>query len=187
MGKQFQNKLVICVLVIGILVFGVVVYLSRTKDVIIKTLYSDLDFDGEDELIEQRDATISIYRKNQDEYNLVWESNPEWNVNDFLVGDINQDGRDELLILLWREGNYGQHKPIWFTEEDDAYTQHIYIYHFEEEDSLSPVWMSSGLRPEVKSWSMNEDNTIRIITVNDEDTTWRYAILGQGFGLERIK
>ncbi len=152
-----------------------------------KTVSVDLDRDGNEEEIVQNGTNLTLYRTMHSEREEIYAFSSDWDIQDFLIGDINGDETDELLVLLWREGNYGQYRPFWEEEEDTAYTQHIYIYQLQEGNALKTLWMSSGLKPEVDTWQMNEEGTIQILTTEGEDTTWRYSPVGQGFGLERIQ
>lgn len=108
-------------------------------------------------------------------------SEPGWRVNDFLVGDLDRDGREELVLLVWRRGHYGPSHPFWVSRNEYAYSQHIFIYR-QEEGKVQPVWMSSSLDPRVKSWSMTEQGCLRILTPSGEDTLWGWG----SWGLERL-
>ena len=84
-------------------------------------------------------------------------------------------------MLVWKRGSYGDYTPFW-DENDNGFSQHIFIFQWIDERP-DPIWMSSTLRPQVDSWELTDENTIRIITDSGEDTRW---IWGQ-WGLERIK
>lgn len=108
-------------------------------------------------------------------------SEPGWRVRDFLIGDLDRDGTDELLLLVWRRGHYGPSHPFWVDQNDYAYSQHIFIY--EQKDSgAEPVWMSSALSPRVRCWSMTEEGRLHILTPAGEDTLWGW----NSWGLERL-
>ena len=105
-------------------------------------------------------------------------SDPGWRVWDFLVGDLDRDGAEELLLLVWRRGHYGPSHPFWVKQNDYAYSQHIFIYKKQSDGEVQPVWMSSALTPQVRAWSMTGDGTLRILTPSGEDTLWGWGAWG---------
>jgi predicted DNA binding protein len=143
-----------------------------------KVLYCDMDGDGVCEIITQKLRSVTIEMNGE----VCWKSDMEWKCDDFLVADIDGDGANEFLVLLWKKGSFGEHTPFW-KENDDEISQHIFIYEWSEEKGrIAPVWMSSKLIPEISSWDINEDNQIHIITMSGEDTLWIWG----SWGLERI-
>lgn len=150
-----------------------ILYVGHTKSSQI-----DLNNDGINDTIKLKNHTISIEINNE----IIWTSDHDWRVTDYITGDINHDGKEELLILLWKKGSYGEHLPIWEKENDNKKSQHIFIYEWQD-SSINSIWMSSKLRPEIKRWEMLEDNQIHIITRKNEDTIWRWNY----FGLERCQ
>ncbi len=108
-------------------------------------------------------------------------SEPGWRVRGFLTGDLDADGADELALLVWRRGFYGPSRPFWQTGRDTRYSQHIFLYRWQD-GGVRPFWMSSGLNPEVASWSMTGDGCLAIRTTGGEDTLWGW----RGWGLERL-
>lgn len=181
MDKRIQGKNILIILGCAVIIMGSVIlflcagYLGDKRGQ--KTIFCDINQDGTDEKITLCDQKITI----TEDDNLLWESQEEWEVTDFLISDINKDGWEEILILLWKQGNYGEYTPFW-EENDDEFSQHIFIYQWKEQ-RLKPLWMSSGLKPRIKEWSMMEDGRIHIITDKDEDTMWIWG----NWGLERVK
>lgn len=111
----------------------------------------------------------------------AFASEPGWRVQDFLVGDLDQDAEAELLLLVWRRGHYGPSHPFWVSRNDYAYSQHIFIYK-QEQGTVQPVWMSSSLNPRVRSWSMTGEGNLQILTPAGEDTLWGWG----SWGIERL-
>ncbi len=38
---------------------------------------------------------------------MIWESPAEWRIEQFLLADADNDGREELLMLLWKTAAMG--------------------------------------------------------------------------------
>lgn len=114
------------------------------------------------------------------EQGILWQSEPGWRVQDYAVGDLDGDGGEDLLLLVWRRGSYGPFRPFWVERNHtETFTQHIFIYHWDEERStVEPIWMSSRLAPEVKRWSMTPEGDLRILTPAGEDTLWGWRTWG---------
>ncbi|MBQ9360184.1 MAG: hypothetical protein IJT96_04030 [Lachnospiraceae bacterium] len=51
-----------------------------------------------------------------------------WLVQDSLNFDINGDGIDEWILLVWKRGSYGPHRPSWVKHDEIVFSQHIFIY-----------------------------------------------------------
>lgn len=111
----------------------------------------------------------------------AFASEPGWRVQDFLVGDLDRDGAAELLLLLWRRGHYGPSRPFWVSQNDYAYSQHLFIYK-QKGNTVQPVWMSSSLNPRIRSWSMTGQGNLEILTSAGEDTLWGWG----SWGIERL-
>ena len=65
-----------------------------------------------------------------------------------LTADLNGDGTDELILIVWKYGSYGKHRPSWVEKDDAGLTQHVFIYQKKRDEKWHPIWMSSqtGLR-----------------------------------------
>lgn len=106
-----------------------------------------------------------------------WQSEPGWHVQDFLTGDLDRDGSTELLLLVWRRGNYGSSKPFWVKQNDTRWSQHIFIYD-QQNGQFTPQWMSSQLRPQVARWQLYEKNQLFILTPDGTETLWQWGQWG---------
>lgn len=104
---------------------------------------------------------------------VIWQSDPGWHVQDFLTCDIDRDDHTELLLLVWRRGNYGPSKPFWVKRNDTSWSQHIFI--FDRQDGIFvPQWMSSQLRPKVACWSIQGNDQLFILTPDGTETLWQW-------------
>ena len=90
---------------------------------------------------------------------IIWTSPKDVKVQNALSGDIDQDGQDELVLLCWRKGHYGDVKPIWVTKDTDDWVQHIFVYEYLEED-VKAKWMSSYIGKDILDITTKETGTI---------------------------
>ena len=170
--QQLVIGFVICVIFAVMLVglFG-----SRTGQ---KTLTMDVDGDGCEEVVTKKLGTVTV-RKDGD---IIWKSDRKWKCDDFLVADIDRDGYNELMVLLWKQGSFGEHLPFWM-EQDIEISQHIFIFSWDErQDRMVPIWMSSRLSPEIRDWNIEKECFIHILSTDGEDMLWMW----KNWGLVRI-
>ena len=64
----------------------------------------------------------------------VWTSPEGAKVQDVLSWDIDNDGEDELILLCWKIGRYGAHRPFWIEKDERKWSQHIFVYEYAGED-----------------------------------------------------
>ncbi len=100
----------------------------------------DLDRDGNPEVYILRDGKLKVTENSR----LIWQSQDDWWVDDFFLGDSDNDGKPELNLLVWKSGSFGPHKPFWVTKEDFSVKNHLFIYKLVE-GAFKPVWQSSNL------------------------------------------
>jgi hypothetical protein len=102
---------------------------------------------------------------------LLWQSPEEWWIDDFFLGDITNDGRQNLCLSVWKEGSYGPYRPFWVEANDSLVRNHLFLYQMEateentsEKPSLKAVWQSSHLaRPNHRPLSPKLMETVRTI------------------------
>ena len=111
-----------------------------------------------------------------------WSPGETVRVQDALIGDIDGDGADELVLLCWRIGSYGAHRPFWVKANDRAWGQHIFIYDLEP-DGPRPIWMSSSLGFAVASWSLVRGRYLALRSPGGEESLWGWL----GWGLEKLE
>ena len=88
---------------------------------------------------------------------VLWRSPPEYRVDSFVLGDVDNDGRDNLVISLWKEGSFGEIRPFWHTGEDAGYKNHLFVYALQG-DTFKSVWCSSALDRPILSFAIRDVN-----------------------------
>lgn len=123
----------ICLIIMALVCTGAVLY-------IIINSQSDLPEWAEWENVRLVDSSgqyeISLNRKSVNityDNNIIWTSPDDVKVQQVLSCDIDNDSEDELILLCWKKGHFGSHKPFWLAEEsveDDEWSQHIFVYEY---------------------------------------------------------
>ena len=133
--------------------------------------------------IQLKDRHLSIYDNENDDRS-VWRSKDDMAIQSVIIKDIDRDGMEELIMLVWKHGSYGEHRPFWVKNNDIALKQHIFIYKYDRsrEMRLRPVWMSSQLEYEVLSIASGEADTLIVTDRLNRSRVWRW----EGFGLKLL-
>lgn len=105
---------------------------------------------------------------------LLWESDEGWLVSDYLIGDIDHDDEDELTLLVWKVGSYGEYKPIWVEEDEKKWSEHIFIYDYDvrEDTRIFPLWMSSKMGIEARYISLDNEEKLHITIPEGKEAVW---------------
>ncbi len=82
------------------------------------------------------------------EGSLIWTSSQGVKVQDVLSADIDNDQDEELLLLCWKRGRYGKHRPFWVEEDEKGWSQHLFVYEYSKGE-IRPKWMSSYIGEDV--------------------------------------
>ncbi len=126
--------------------------------------------------IEQNGRRVTVYQIGKK----LWELPKENAAQDFVYEDIDHDGARELLILCWKRGRFGKHRPTWVKHDEIGFSQHIYIYEVEG-DHVRPKWMASDIGADAKAIAFHDG--MLVITETDGDVTkWRW----NSWGLEKM-
>lgn len=141
-----------------------------------RTLSCDLDADGFPEELTLAGQRVLV---RDADGRLLYESDGAWRVSDALVTDVTRDGRPELVMLLWRRGNYGNSRPFWESGIDPRMTQHVYVMGLEG-DAMQPVWMGHELGEGLKVSQMKatEDGLLELTTTDGQTSTWEWDYFG---------
>lgn len=136
----------------------------------------DLDQDGQLERYVLKDKQLIVTQEEQE----IWRSSADWQVIVFVLADATNDGRDDLLLVVWKAGSFGRDKPFWVTEDDPRRSNHLFVLNLIQ-GKMKPVWFSSALdRPiqalEVKDLDQDGKNEL----VVQEERTWWDRIRDRG-------
>lgn len=110
----------------------------------------------------------------------VWSLEKKVKAQDFLYEDIDHDGRKDVIILCWKRGKYGKHRPSWVKHDELNWSQHIFIYRIDDKKVI-PRWMASDTGVSVASWEYKDD----MLFITDTDgvvTKWKWI----HWGLEKM-
>jgi poly-gamma-glutamate capsule biosynthesis protein CapA/YwtB (metallophosphatase superfamily) len=105
-----------------------------------KNLQFDLDQDGRNEDYSLQDGRLRVATGAQ----TIWESQDDWWVDDFFLGDADNDGVFNLNLLVWKSGSFGRHKPFWIDRDDPSVKNHLFVFKLMA-GSFKAVWQSSNL------------------------------------------
>ena len=142
--------------------------------------FIDDEFDKALRKIELKDKKLFAYTDNDI---VIWKSNDSYKVQDFLWCDIDRDDENELVMLTWKSGRYGNFLPFWIKENDMSFDQHIFIYKFKNR-TFKSIWKSSYIEADVKDLFFDDVNKI-LTLVDTTDYKARFAWFS--FGLTSIK
>lgn len=88
--------------------------------------------------------TVFIRQENE----VIWTSPEGVKVQEVLSCDIDNDSEEELILLCWKKGRYGRHRPFWVEEDEKGWSQHIFVYEYDQ-GKVRPKWMSSYIGQDV--------------------------------------
>ena len=139
------------------------------------SLWQDKAFTFQDMQARLSDRRATLYRNNT----RVWETKWDWSVENACHADLDGDGNEELLLLVWKRGSYGDHRPFWVKHNDHDLKQHIFIYSVDEskESGIRAIWMSSAL-PYIKSMQTDIKGDVLITDATGTVNLWRWEDFG---------
>jgi len=122
---------------------------------------ADLDRDGITEEYILDDDRLTVREEGQ----LLWQSPPDWHIENVVLGDANNDGVDNIVMTLWKTGSFGPVKPFWYPNEDVSYKNHLFVYQLKDK-GMKQVWCSSDLDHPIVSFTirdMDKDNLMELV------------------------
>lgn len=113
------------------------------------------------------------------------KSKSEQMVQDCIYADIDRDGKEDKIVLLWKRGRFGKHRPFWIKEDETDLSQHIFIYDVLEGGELKQKWFASDIGREVRRMKIigPDRDTLLLEDVDGNNTLWRW----QSFGLKNVQ
>lgn len=106
-----------------------------------KTFSGDLNADGVVEQFVLRDGVVKV---SDDNGKAIWQSDADWWIDDALLADADNNGIPDLVLSVWKSGNYGKDKPSWVTANDPAIRNHLFLFDLKG-GKIQPIWQSSNL------------------------------------------
>lgn len=179
-GKKIRRLfLLIPVLMILTALFAYLQYEKKhfLPDFITWNSYSgSVDFNEESVFVKLKSKKLSILKDGE----LLYQTADDIYVSDAFFTDINHDSGKEIIMMVWKQGSYGDHKPFWIEKDTDEYTQHIFIYRWDSHrpDRLDPVWMSSDLGMNISKISIDDNECIHLTDCNGKETSWAWLHWG---------
>lgn len=164
---------------------SVIIILVCTGSIVYTSLYNTCSFPSwitwEKKQIQDRSAQYEIIIKDQTvsllHHNaLIWTSPASIKVQDAIFCDIDGNGEEELLLLCWKKGRYGQHKPFWVEEDETSWSQHIFLYTYSA-DEIRPKWMSSYIGQDVAAMRVVASR-LWLTAPDGENSTWKWDSWG---------
>ena len=99
---------------------------------------------------------------------VIWTSPKDIKVQDAMSCDIDGDGADELVLLCWKIGRFGTSKPFWVEEDEETWSQHIFVYSYGEE-GVRPKWMSSYIGVDAVAISATSGGGMQHLLLTEPD------------------
>lgn len=134
--------------------------------------------------VSYRDADLPEGSDSQDDAG-IWSPPKDVKVQKVLSFDVDNDLQEELVLLCWRIGRYGNARPFWVTENEQTWSQHIFVYEYAQGD-IRPKWMSSYIGRDIADISpyRRADSRSRLLLTDSEGevTVWLWD--SWGFTLE---
>ncbi len=100
----------------------------------------DIDGDLIEETYALENGQLTITRN----LKILWQSQSDWWIDDFVIADSNNDGVPDINLSVWRPGNFGTSKPFWIKENDMSIKNHFFVFDLVG-DKMKPIWQSSNL------------------------------------------
>lgn len=121
------------------------------------------DASGQYEVVLKRRTVKVVY-----DNSVIWTSPKDIQVQDAISCDIDGDGTDELVLLCWKIGRFGASRPFWVEEDEDTWSQHIFVYSYGE-DGVKPKWMSSYIGVDVVEISVTDHGGWQPLLLTEPD------------------
>ncbi len=161
------------------------------------------DFNGQKLRFELEESKLSILMVGEDSVSgdqtvgrlpdrEIWSSPQEYQISSWFCADVDNDQVEDLGLILWKTGYYGDDLPNFVNENIEDYGQHLFLYNLEVgEDSVSgdqtvsrlpeltPKWHSSTLSAPIQSLvvhDLNQDGFQELIMIEEAEDQNQLAI-----------
>ena len=103
--------------------------------------------------------------------NVIWTSPLNIKVQSAAFADIDKDGNDELILLCWKVGRFGENRPFWIKKDEKQWSQHIFIYSLNA-GKIKPKWMSSYIGQDVSAMTVTDRLLLTDLSGNTSCWIW---------------
>jgi len=121
---------------------------------------TDLDGDGLPERLELQGHELRLYSKSHE----VWRSDPAWDITQAILADADNDGRIEIVFVLWKpfvpwpiDRFYNTSSPIAENQDAAGLSSHLFLYHWDGE-RCRPAWCSSALADPIREFAIRDED-----------------------------
>lgn len=87
---------------------------------------------------------------------VIWNSPDGMKVQQAISCDIDNDQEEELVLLCWKIGRFGESRPFWVDRDERKWSQHLFLYEYDQ-GKIRPKWMSSYIGQDVAEMWVGEN------------------------------
>ncbi|MBQ2610593.1 MAG: CapA family protein [Butyrivibrio sp.] len=177
-GPKFDKNCKRLLLFFGIAVAVCVVFIFVRNNYIPSWIeWKSKEITVYEDTIKLRKKKLEVFDSNG---KVTYSSKDDFKVQDVLVTDIDRDGDKEMIVLLWKHGLYGKHRPFWIEKDEKKYSQHVFIYDVDEVGNVSEKWCASDMGTVAGRIKLMDKND-SIFLMEDKDkncTLWMWDSWG---------
>ena len=129
---------------------------------------------------DETDGALKALQKADPEKGMIWSAPKEYRVQDGVLTDIDRDGDTEMVLLVWKRGRFGAHRPFWVLRDEKCYSQHIFIYDIDEDGQVKQKWFASDIGMQVRRMKLMERDSSLLLTEDTEGdcALWQWDSFG---------
>ena len=133
----------------------------------------DLEKDGSQETIGLHNRNVSVSRGGK----TIYSTPLLWRVSNVFTEDLDRDGNTEIIMIVWKHGSYGRHRPFWIKRDTIAFSQHVFVFNMREGE-LKAVWMSSDMGSSAWKAEFDENSLLHLFYTDGYERIWRWEDWG---------
>lgn len=111
---------------------------------------------------------------------VTFTADKSFKIQDVLVTDIDRDNEPEMIVLLWKRGIYGKHRPFWIKSDEKNYSQHIFLFDLNADGTAAHKWGASETGIDVNRMKIMEKNDAILLveSIDGKSTLWTWDSWG---------